>query len=256
VIHKTAIIESGAELADDIEVGPYSIIGDKVKIDVGTKIASHVVINGPCTIGKNNNIYQFSSIGGDPQDKKFYGENTRLEIGDDNLIREYVTINRGTGEGGAITQVGNNNWIMAYVHIAHDCIVGNNTIFSNAASLAGHVTVGDYAILSGFTLVSQFVRIGAYSFSTMGSAINRDVPPYVLVSGNMAKPKGINSEGLRRHDFTSQDISEIKKAYRVLYKAGNKLDDSITEIKALATDSNGLAMFATFLSESEKSIIR
>jgi len=256
VIHQTAIIDPKAELASDIEVGAYTVINANVSIESGTKIGPHVVISGPTQIGKNNSIYQFASVGGDPQDKKFYGENTKLVIGDNNLIREYVSINRGTGDGGGTTQIGNDNWIMAYVHIAHDCIVGNHTIFSNAASLAGHVIIGDYAILSGFTLVSQFVRIGSYSFSTMGSAINRDVPPYVLVSGNMAKPKGINTEGLKRAQFSSEAISKVKKAYRILYKGGNSLEDSIKEIESLAKEEKALKEFAEFLKTTEKNIIR
>ena len=256
MIHPSAVVSSKAELASDVEVGPYCVIGKNVQIDSGTKLQSHIVVNGPCRIGKNNAIYSFACIGGDPQDKKFHGEQTQLEIGDNNLIREYVTINRGTDDGGGITKVGNDNWIMAYVHIAHDCFVGNNTIFSNAASLAGHVEVGNHAILSGFTLVSQFVRIGAYSFSTMGSAINRDVPPCVLVSGNMAKPKGINIEGLKRNQFSASAISDIKKAYRLLYKSGSKFEDAITAIEALANEANQLSSFVKFLKNSDKSIIR
>lgn len=256
MIHKTAIIDSHAELAADVKVGAYSIIGPNVKIDAGTCIESHCVINGPCQIGKNNQIYSFASIGGDPQDKKFKREQTQLIIGDDNVIREYVTINRGTGDGGGVTRLGNDNWIMAYVHIAHDCIVGDHTIFSNAASLAGHVTVGDYCILSGFTLVSQFVAIGAYSFSTMGSAINRDVPPFMLVSGNMAKPKGINSEGLRRHQFSAESVSNIKKAYKTLYLSGKNLQQALAEIAAIGENDSHVQDFANFISQSKKGVIR
>lgn len=256
MIHKTAIIDSSAELASDVKVGAYSIIGPGVKIDTGTRIEAHVIVSGPCQIGKNNHIYQFSSVGGDPQDKKFDGEKTELLIGDNNLIREYVTINRGTGDGGGVTRIGNDNWIMAYVHIAHDCIVGNHTIFSNAASLAGHVTIGDFTILSGFTLVSQFVSVGAYSFSTMGSAINRDVPPYLLVSGNMAKPKGINTEGLRRHQFSADSISHIKKAYKILYVAGKKLDQAVAEIDELAEADTSVRAFTDFIKSSKRGIIR
>lgn len=256
MIHKTAIIDSSAELASDVKVGAYSIIGPEVKIDTGTRIEAHVIVSGPCQIGKNNHIYQFSSVGGDPQDKKFDGEKTELFIGDNNLIREYVTINRGTGDGGGVTRIGNDNWIMAYVHIAHDCIVGNHTIFSNAASLAGHVTIGDFTILSGFTLVSQFVSVGAYSFSTMGCAINRDVPPYLLVSGNMAKPKGINTEGLRRHQFSADSISNIKKAYKILYVAGKKLDQAVAEIDELAEADTSVRAFTDFIKSSKRGIIR
>ena len=196
MIHQTALIDPSAKIADDVIIGAYSIIGANVEIASGTEIASHVVINGPTRIGRNNRIFQFSSIGEEPQDKKYHGEPTLLEIGDNNLIRESVTINRGTVQGGGVTKVGSNNWIMAYVHIAHDCIIGDDNIFANNASLAGHVIVDQHVILGGFTLVSQFNHLGSHCFSAMGSVISRNVPPYVLVSGHMAEPVGINVEGL------------------------------------------------------------
>ena len=203
MIDPTAIIHPESDIAPDVDVGPYTVIGKNVSVDSGTSIGSHVVIKGPTKIGPNNKIYHFCSIGDDPQDKKYHGEgDSILEIGSGNTFREYVSINRGTGEGGGKTIIGNNNWIMAYVHIAHDCIIGSNTIFANNATLAGHVTIDDYVILGGFTGVHQFCRIGGYSFSAISSVIVKDVPPYVLVSGNTAKPSGLNREGLKRHGFS------------------------------------------------------
>ena len=216
MIHSTAVVDASASVAADVEIGPYSVIGADVEIDSGTWIGPHVVINGPTRIGKNNKIYQFSSLGEIPQDKKFDGEPTRLEIGDGNTIREYVTINRGTVQDRGATIVGNDNWIMAYVHIAHDCVIGNHTVMANATSLAGHVEVADYVITGGFSLIYQFCSLGAYSFTGFGAHVNKDVPPYVTVAGQMAKPHGINSEGLRRHEFSKEAVSAIKKAYKLL----------------------------------------
>ena len=202
MIHPQAVVDSAAEIADDVTIGPFCVIGPKVKIDSGCVIGPHAVVNGPTTLGKNNRIFQFASVGEDPQDKKHRPEHeTRLEIGDDNTIRESCTINRGTQGGGGVTKIGHRNWIMAYVHIAHDCIIGNDTTFANCASLAGHVEVEDNAIVGGFSLIHQFCRIGRNSFTGMGASVNRDVPPYVVVAGKMSEPRGINSEGLRRHGF-------------------------------------------------------
>ncbi|MCB1569965.1 MAG: acyl-ACP--UDP-N-acetylglucosamine O-acyltransferase, partial [Xanthomonadales bacterium] len=204
MIHPSALIDPSAKIGSNVSIGAFSIIGQDVEIGDGTTIGPHVVIDGPTRIGRDNRIWQFASLGAAPQDKKFHGEQSRLEIGDRNVIREFVTFNRGTEEGSGVTRIGNDNWLMAYVHIAHDCVVGNNAIFSNASSLAGHVTVDDWVILGGFTLVHQFCQVGAHAFTAMGAIINRDVPPYVTVAGSFAEPKGINSEGLRRRGYSSE----------------------------------------------------
>lgn len=257
MIHPTAIIDASAKIADDVKVGPYTIVGPDVEIASGCEIASHVVINGPTKIGKNNRMFQFASVGEEPQDKKFYGEKQAiLEIGDNNLIRENVTINRGTAQGGGITKIGNNNWIMAYVHIAHDCIVGNDNIFANNASLAGHVLIDDYVILGGFTLISQFNHMASHSFSAMGSVISRNVPPYVLVSGHMAKPVGINAEGLKRRDFSEQQIKNIRHAYKLIYRSGLKIEQAAEQIADLEQQESELAMFADFFAKQQGGIIR
>jgi UDP-N-acetylglucosamine acyltransferase len=257
VIDPTAIIDPAAKIADDVIIGPYSVIGANVEIGSGCQIGSHVVIDGPTKIGKNNRIYQFSSIGADPQDKKFKdGEQTLLEIGDGNLIRESCTINRGTVQGGNLTKIGDNNWIMAYVHIAHDCIVGSENIFANNASLAGHVIVDDYVILGGFTLVSQFNYLGSHSFSAMGSVISRNIPPYVLVSGHMAEPVGTNTEGLKRRGFSKQQISNIRRAYKILYRSGLKLDESQQLLEEMQQEQGEVSLILSFLNKQEGGIIR
>ena len=256
MIHKTVIVDPSAIIADDVSIGPYTIIGANVEIGSGCQIESHVVIKGPTKIGKNNHIYQFSSIGEDPQDKKFAGEPTLLEIGDDNLIRESVTINRGTIQGGGITKIGNNNWIMTCVHIAHDCIVGSENIFANNTTLAGHVIIDDFVILGGFSLVSQFNHIGSYAFSAMGSVISRNIPPYILVSGHMAKPVGINVEGLRRHDFTAQQIKSIKQAYKLTYRLSLKISEASLAIQNLEQINSELSLYTTFLDQQQGGIIR
>lgn len=256
MIHPSAIIDPSAVIGDDVSIGPYSIVGPQVEIGAGCEIASHVVIKGPTRIGRNNRIFQFASIGDEPQDKKFHGEVTRLEIGDDNLIRESVTINRGTMQGGGITRIGNRNWIMAYVHIAHDCLIGDDNIFANNASLAGHVLIDDFVVLGGFTLVSQFNHLGDHSFTAMGSVISRNVPPYVLVSGHMAKPFGINVNGLRRRDFTDRQISNIRQAYKLLYRSGLRLEDARRQIGAIAQESGELDVLTAFIDRQQGSIIR
>lgn len=256
MIHSTAIIDPTARLADDVSVGPYSVIGANVELGAGCEIASHVVINGPTKIGKNNRIFQFSSIGEEPQDKKYGGEPTLLEIGDNNLIRESVTINRGTLQGGNVTRIGHNNWIMAYVHIAHDCMIGNDNIFANNASLAGHVVIGDYVILGGFTLVSQFNCIGSHAFSAMGSVISRNVPPYVLVSGHMAEPVGVNTEGLRRRSFSERQIRNIRQAYKVVYRSGLRMEEAQLKLSAIEQEAQELDLFIQFLENQQGGIIR
>jgi UDP-N-acetylglucosamine acyltransferase len=231
VIHATAIVSASAKIADDVEIGAYSIIGDDVEIGGGTRIDSHVVVNGPTVIGNDNHIYQFASIGDDPQDKKYADEPTRLEIGDRNTIREFCTISRGTIQDEGVTTLGNDNWIMAYVHIAHDCRVGSHTIMANNATLAGHVHIGDWVILAGFSGAHQFCRVGAHAFIGMYAGVNRDVPAYVMVSDTPGIPRGINSEGLKRRDFDAKQIRNIKNAYRVIYRDGLKLTEAIDELE-------------------------
>jgi len=256
LIHPTAIIDKSASIDDGVSVGPYSIIGADVRITGGSTIGPHVVINGPTVIGKNNRIFQFASIGEAPQDKKYAGEPTRLEIGDNNVIREYCTISRGTIQDQGVTRVGSNNWIMAYVHIAHDCRIGNDTIFANSATLAGHVTIEDYAILGGFTLVHQFCKIGAHCFTGMNSVISQDVPPYLMIAGHMAKPYGINIEGLKRRGFSGETVSALKKAYKILYRSGNSLEQAIAALQELGKGHKDVAYLAEFIKASTRGILR
>ena len=256
MIHPSALIDPGAKLGQNVSVGAYSIIGADVEIGDNTWIGPHVVIEGPTRIGRDNRIWQFASLGAAPQDKKFHGENSLLEIGDRNVIREFVTFNRGTDDGAGVTRVGNDNWLMAYVHLAHDCIVGNNVIFSNAASLAGHVVVDDWVILGGFSLVHQFCQIGAHAFTSMGSIINRDVPPYVTVAGSFAEPKGINSEGLRRRGFDTDRILSIKRAYKTLYKSGLQLAQAREELARAASDAPDVKLMLDFIERSQRSLVR
>jgi len=256
LIHPTALVDPGAELADDVSVGPYSVIGADVTIGSGTRIWPHVVIEGPCRIGRDNNIYSFCSIGAAPQDKKYAGEPTTLQIGDRNTIRESCTLNRGTAQDRGHTTVGNDNWIMAYVHVAHDCDVGDSVILANNVTLAGHVLVGDHAILGGFTKVHQFCRVGAHAFCSMNSDLNRDVPPYVTASGRMAIPRGINVEGLKRRDFTTAQIRNVRNAYKILYRQDLKLEDALERLEALAREQTELVPLVRFVRESERSIIR
>ncbi len=256
MIDPRAAVDPGAELAGDVSVGPFAVIGPEVTVGRGSTIGAHAVIQGPTRIGRDNRIHAHACLGGDPQDKKFGGEKSWLEIGDRNTIREFCTFNRGTGPGGGVTRIGNDNWIMAYVHIAHDCTVGNSTIFANAASLAGHVVVEDDVVLGGFTLVHQFCRIGSHAFTSMGSIINRDVPPYLTVAGKMAAPRGINSEGLRRHGFSAERIALIKKAYKVLYKNGLKLSEALESLERLAPDTTDIQPMVDFIRNSQRSIVR
>ena len=225
-IHPTAIVDAKAELAAGVEIGPYTIIGPNVVIGENTVVGPHVVIEGHTTIGKNNKFFQFSSIGAAPQDKKWNGEPTRLEIGDGNTIREFCTFNLGTVQDKGVTKLGNNNWISAYVHLAHDCVVGNNTIFSNNAQMAGHVEIGDWVIMSGFANVHQFCKIGAHAFVGMSTSLTQDVPPYVLLNGNPAAAHGVNIEGLKRRGFSREQINAIRNAYKILYRSGLTLDEA------------------------------
>ena len=255
-IHSTAIVHSGAQLASNVEVGPFSVIGEHVTIAEGSWIGPHVVLEGRTRIGRNTRIYQFASIGGPPQDKKYRDEPTAVEIGDGNTIREYVTINRGTAQDAGTTRVGDDNWIMAYVHFAHDCQVGNHTIFANACQVAGHVQVGDWAILGATTLVHQFVKIGAHSFTAMGTFLQQDLPPYVTAAGNTAQPYGINSEGLRRRGFAPEDILGIKRAYRTLYRSNLSLEEAKAELQRQAGECLAVAPLVKFLAESTRGIVR
>ena len=256
MIHSTAIISATAKIADNVEIGPYSIVGDNVEIGSGTRIDSHVVINGPTAIGENNHIYKFASIGDDPQDKKYADEPTKLSIGDRNTIREFCTISRGTTQDAGETIVGDDNWIMAYCHIAHDCIVGSQTIMANNTTLAGHVHLGDWVICGGFTGIHQFCKIGEHAFLGMYSGVNRDVPAYTLASGQPAVPKGINSEGLKRRDFSADQIRNIKNAYRLVYRKGLKLSEAMDAIAAVVDEQQELRPFLKSLRSSERGIIR
>jgi UDP-N-acetylglucosamine acyltransferase len=256
VIDAHAVIDPAAELDEGVEVGPFAVIGAGVSIGRGTRIGPHVVIRGQTRIGCDNRIFQFASIGEDPQDKKYAGEETFLEIGDRNQIRESATIHRGTVQDGGVTKIGSDNLLMAYTHVAHDCQIGNHAILANAASLGGHVHIGDWAILGGFSMVHQFCRVGDHSFAAMGSAISKDVPPYFLVGGHPAKPHGINSEGLKRRQFSAQQLSTIKKAYRLLYASGLSLAAARDEISALAASHPELQVMVDFLAASERSIVR
>jgi len=255
-IDQRAVIDPSARIADNVSIGPFTIIGPDVEIGPGTRIGPHVVINGPTRIGRDNQIFQFSSIGEIPQDKKYHGESSRLEIGDRNTIREFVTINRGTEDGGGVTRIGDDNWMMAYIHIAHDCLVGNNTIFANGASLAGHVEIDDYVILGGFTLVHQFTKIGSGAFCGMGSAIGKDIPPYVMVSGNPASPYGINSEGLKRRQFDRAAIKAVKDAYKIIYRSGLTTEEAKQQLEPLAQQHAEVKPMLEFLQRSERGILR
>ena len=256
MIHPTAIIDPAARIDDGVEVGAYSIIGPHVEIGAGTRVGPHVVIEGHTRIGRDNEIFQFCSIGAQPQDKKYDREDTRLEIGDRNTIREFCSFNVGTSQDAGVTRMGNDNWIMAYVHVAHDCQVGSNTIFANNATLAGHVHVGDWAILGGFTGVHQFVRVGAHSFCGVGTVLLQDLPPYVTVSGNPASPRGINSEGLKRRGFSADDIRAIKRAYKQLYREGLSLEDARTAISEAASTQVAVKPFSDFISVSSRGLVR
>ena len=255
-IHPTAIVDPKAELGNDVTVGPYSLIGPDVKIDSGTSIGSHVVITGHTSIGKHNQIFQFSSLGEAPQDKKYQGEPTKLEIGDHNTIREFCTFNRGTSQDKGVTKIGNHNWIMAYVHIAHDCHVHNNTILANNSSLAGHVDMYDYAILGGFTLVHQFCKIGQHVITAVGSVVFKDIPPYVTASGYDANPHGINAEGLKRRGFSAESITNIKRAYKTLYRQSLTLDEAKVALTQQALKAPELSLLVEFLNQSTRGIIR
>ncbi len=255
-IHPTVIVEPGAEIATDVEIGPYTIIGAHVEIGPGCRIGPHAVITGHTRIGSNNRFFQFVSIGEEPQDKKYAGEPTRLEIGDNNTVREFCTFNCGTVQDAGVTRIGSDNWIMACVHVAHDCRIGNHTIFANNVALAGHVDVGDYAILGGFTGVHQFCHIGAHTITAVGTVVLQDIPPYVTASGNSAQPYGINSEGLKRHGFSAETITLLKRAYKTLYKSGLTLEEARKQLAQQVEKCPEIAAVLEFLAGSTRGIIR
>ncbi|WP_049629261.1 acyl-ACP--UDP-N-acetylglucosamine O-acyltransferase [Cellvibrio sp. pealriver] len=256
MIDSSAIIHPDAKLAADVKIGPWTIIGPDVEIGEGCVIASHVVLKGPTKIGRHNRIYQFSTIGEDTPDLKYKGEPTRLVIGDNNIIREGVTIHRGTIQDRSETTIGDNNLLMAYVHVGHDSVIGNNCILVNNTALAGHVHIGDWAILSGFTLVHQFCKIGAHSFSGMGSAIGKDVPAYIMVNGSPAEAKNINVEGLRRRGFSKDEIALLSKAYKIIYRRGLTLDEALAELNPFVNDSPALQVLIDSLNASTRGIVR
>jgi UDP-N-acetylglucosamine acyltransferase len=255
MIHPHALVDPSARIAEDVHIGAFSVIGPEVEIGSGTWVGPHVVINGPARIGSDNRIYQFSSLGEVPQDLKYRGEHSSLEIGDRNIIREYCTMSRGTAGGGSVTRIGCDNLFMAYVHIAHDCHVGNHTIFANCASLAGHVTVDDYAVLGGFTGMHQFCRLGAHAMTAIGTVSFKDVPPFILASGNTAKPHGINLTGLKRRGFSVEAISALRKAYRLTYRSGLRLEEAIEQLQQMR-ECREVAAFADFIGTTERGIIR
>jgi UDP-N-acetylglucosamine acyltransferase len=255
-IHPTAIVDPKARLAPDVEVGPYAVIGPHVEIGAGSSIGAHTVVGGHTRIGANNRIHPFVSLGGPPQDKKYAGEPTRLEIGNGNVIREFCTLNCATVQDAGVTRVGNDNWIMAYVHFAHDCQIGNNTIFANATQLGGHVHVDDYAILGGITAVHQYCHVGAHCITGAGTVVLQDVPPYIMVSGNPAKPYGLNSEGLKRRGFSADTITRLKRAYKTLYRSGYTLDQARRELARQAKQCPEIQLTLDFLAASSRGILR
>jgi len=256
VIHHTAIIDPTARIAKNVEIGPWTLIGPDVEIGEGTRIGSHVVIKQLTKIGKENRIFQFASLGEDPQDKKFRGEDTYLEIGDRNVIREFCTFNRGTAQDKSVTRIGNDNLFMAYVHIAHDCIVGNNTIFANNASLAGHVIIEDFVVMSGFSGASQSCRVGSHSFASMGSMIDKDVPPFVKVSGYYAKPFGLNVVGMRRRGFSAETMLCLRRAYKVIYRQGLTIKQALEQLHEMMLTCPEVQLFIDFINVSQRGLVR
>ncbi len=265
LIHATALVDPAAELANDVNIGPYVVIGPKVRIGAGSRIGAHCVVEGCTTIGRDNNIFQFASVGAAPQDKKYAGEPTCLEIGDGNTIREFCTLNTGTVQGAGVTRVGDDNWIMAYVHIAHDCQVGSHTIIANSTQLGGHVHLGDWAFLGGLSGVHQFVRVGAHAMTGFQTRLAQDLPPFVTAAGNPASATGINAEGLRRRGFSPERIAQVKQVHRLIYRQGLTLADAIKQVSALQGALGGadaglgdadLALMLSFLGDAERGIVR
>ncbi|MGN6112098.1 MAG: acyl-ACP--UDP-N-acetylglucosamine O-acyltransferase [Luteimonas sp.] len=256
-IHPSAVVDPEARIGADVRIGAFTLVGPGVEIGDGTWIGPHCSVQGPTRIGRENRIHGHAAIGGDPQDKKFEGERTELVIGDRNVVREYVTINRGTGNGGGATRIGDDNWLLAYVHVAHDCIVGNGCIFSNNATLAGHVEVGDQVILSGFAGIHQFCRIGAHAFIGMGAFVNGDVPPFVLVAQeDYGRPRGVNVEGLKRRGFDAERLAAIRRAYRALYLSGAKLDEARVQLAEMARDSADVRALLDFIDAGQRPLLR
>ncbi|PCJ30258.1 MAG: acyl-[acyl-carrier-protein]--UDP-N-acetylglucosamine O-acyltransferase [Moraxellaceae bacterium] len=255
MIHPQAIVDKSAQIADDVEIGPWTYIGPNVTIDSGTVISSHVVINGPTSIGKGNRIFQFASVGEGCQDKKYNDEPTRLEIGDNNVIRESCTIHRGTVQDEGITKIGNGNLFMAYVHIAHDCVVGNDNVFANNATLAGHVSIAHDVILGGFTGVHQFCQVGAYSMASMGSMVVKDIPAYVMVGGDTAKAHGMNFEGMKRRGYSKQTIAALRNAYKLVFRQGLTLKSAIEKLDTIESFPE-LQLFIDTLKSSQRGITR
>ncbi|QIK37302.1 acyl-ACP--UDP-N-acetylglucosamine O-acyltransferase [Caldichromatium japonicum] len=256
MIHPTALVDPGAELDSTVQVGPYAVIGPAVQIDAGTWVGPHAVLKGPTRIGRDNRIFQFASVGEDPQDKKYGGEPTWLIMGNRNQIREFATIHRGTVQDQGVTRIGDDNLFMAYTHVAHDCRIGSQVILANAASLGGHVEVQDWAILGGFAIVHQFCRIGTHAFCAMGAVITQDVPPYVRVAGHPAQPHGINTEGLRRRGFTAETIQAIKRAYRTLYHANLRLEEALVRLQAMVENTPELQVLVEFIQQEGRGLIR
>ena len=254
-VHPTAVVDASARLGEGVRIGPFCVVGADVEIGDGTILGPHCTVAGPTRIGRNNHFHGHAAVGGDPQDKKFAGERTELEIGDDNVVREFTTISRGTGNGGGVTRIGNGNWLLAYVHIAHDCIVGDGCVFSNNATLAGHVEIGNQVILSGFVGVHQFCRIGAHAFVGMGAFVNGDVPPFVMVAQEgYGRPRGINAEGLKRRGFDAARVSAIKRAYRALYVSGAKLEDAMVQLGEI--DSDDVRAMLAFIQAGDRPLLR
>jgi len=256
MIDSRALIAPQAQIAADVQIGPFSIIGADVVIGAGTWIGPHVVINGSTRIGADNKIFQFASLGDAPQDKKYKGEPTRLEIGDRNVIREFVTVNRGTAHDKGVTQIGSDNLLMAYSHVAHDCLLGDKIVLSNCATLGGHVEIGDWVIMGGLSAVHQFTKIGAHCFIANNAAVTRDVPPYVMAVGQPAVPHSVNSEGLKRRGFTAEQILNIRRAYRLLYRSGMKLKAAVEELDKVAVTQSEIRPFVEFIKHSSRSIVR
>ena len=255
-IHPTAVVAPGAALADGVEVGPYAVIGEGVEIGRGTRIGPHVVIEGPTRVGEENRIFQFASVGADPQDKKYRGEASRLEIGDRNVIRECVTLHRGTAQDQAVTRIGHDNLFMAYAHVAHDCVIGNQCVLANNATLGGHVHLDDWVIMGGLSAVHQFCKVGAHAFIANNAAVTRDVPPFVMAVGQPAEAHSINAEGLKRRGFTPEQIRNIRRAFRVLYRSGLRLEDAQAQLAALAGEQPEIRPLVEFLPQSTRSIVR